>query len=110
MNTGANSLKVGKRIPRYFLRLAYVANPFAYMAINTLMVVAPTITQSKSACQRLREPCGSPRGYGVEPWVSCCFGNGMDGITDSTGLSGHLWRWWVGLLGVLYARGRAQMD
>lgn len=35
----------GQPRPRYFLRLAYVANPFAYMAINTVMVVAPTITQ-----------------------------------------------------------------
>lgn len=31
--------------PRYFLKLAWLANPFSYMAINTVMVVAPTITQ-----------------------------------------------------------------
>jgi MFS family permease len=34
-----------ERKPRYFLKLAWLANPFSYMAINTVMVVAPTITQ-----------------------------------------------------------------
>ena len=29
--------------PRYFVRLAWIANPFNYMAINTIMVMAPGI-------------------------------------------------------------------
>ena len=42
---GTSTAFVSAPRPRYFLKLARLANPLAYMAINTVMVVAPTITQ-----------------------------------------------------------------
>jgi len=35
--------KESKGQPQYFVRLAWIANPFNYMAINTIMVMAPGI-------------------------------------------------------------------
>lgn len=42
---GESGAGAAERRPAYFRRLAWLANPFSYMAINTVMVVAPTITQ-----------------------------------------------------------------
>ncbi|MFZ9855703.1 MAG: MFS transporter [Limisphaerales bacterium] len=39
----ASQRKDSEGQPRYFVRLAWIANPFNYMAINTIMVMAPGI-------------------------------------------------------------------
>ena len=100
----ANKPQVAPAVPLYepplhspartktFLRMAWLANPFAYIGINTLIAVMPgvaahlglTATQVGFYCS-LWELLP-----GWLPSSSC--GNGRDGITSSAGWAAPIWR------------------
>jgi MFS family permease len=44
--TTAQPIRTGSVAPRTFLRMAWVANPFAYLAINTVVAMGPSIAKT----------------------------------------------------------------
>ena len=75
-----------------FLRLAWLANPFAYIAINTVIAVVPGIAHRLELSTTLAGFCCSVWCFARLGSFTCC-GFGMAGITASAGCSLLTWPW-----------------
>ena len=76
--------------PRRFLRMAWLANPFAYIAINTLIAVMPGHRREISHLAHAGGICLFAVVFRPARHVCACCGGGRAGITASAGWSRRL--------------------